>query len=364
MVSTRGDFNITQDRIDARILAFNKRYSLDVWDYGIVGSCGLFAAMLDILCVKAPPKPTTSWAKKVEGIFNSWVQEAFNSFIPSGLSEQLSKRYTIGAPDSSTITQLINAPKKLLNPINHRLRALSHDPVLGIIFGVLDMMHGTCTTVVKGKIVRIPSHTGPTEGNIFQLIGKMLGHLVSDVNAPSAKGNRGMGLPAPFMGFLRMFENIPVGDSDFGKQIEWMYVNGYDFRQFTVTSIPMVIMEALLRAFYVAKQISINDVPFKEAMLDTVPLKMNPRFRIMLALAYGTTTSINTGKVYVTQDILNANYASWMGLIWNSIHALKWALYSRHMALWGAIEEAEIKELESLLEDIGTLEERAARLPF
>ena len=53
-----------------------------------------------------------------------------------------------------------------------------------------------------------------------------------------------------------------------------------------------------------------------------------------------------------------------MGLIWNSIHALKWALYSRHMALWGAIEEAEIKELESLLEDIGTLEERAARLPF
>lgn len=66
-----------------------------------------------------------------------------------------------------------------------------------------------------------------------------------------------MGLPAPFMGLLRMLED-PVGSSNFGKQIEYMYVNGYDFRQFIVTSIPMSIMEVLMRVFYVAKQVSLG----------------------------------------------------------------------------------------------------------
>ena len=50
-------------------------------------------------------------------------------------------------------------------------------------------------------------------------------------------------------------------------------------------------------------------------------------------------------------------------LAWNSFHALKWSLYNRHMALWNSVEEAEIKELESLLEKIRIMEERAARLP-
>lgn len=79
---------------------------------------------------------------------------------------------------------------------------------------------------------------------------------------PLSKGNRGMGLPAPFMGLLRMLEGIPVGSSNFGKQIEYMYVNGYDFRQFIVTSIPMSIMEVLMRVFYVAKQVSLGKGAF------------------------------------------------------------------------------------------------------
>jgi hypothetical protein len=33
-----------------------------------------------------------------------------------------------------------------------------------------------------------------------------------------------------------------VGDFDFGKQIGWMHVNGYDFRQFIAAGIAMTIM--------------------------------------------------------------------------------------------------------------------------
>ena len=362
-ILTVNDWKDVDDKLDRRISDFNTRYGLDKWDYAIAGSCGLFAAMLDLLCVNAPPKPTVKWNQEVDGVFNDWVQKAFNKILPPDLSDALSKRNPIGPPDSSVMADLIGAPAKVLNPINHRLRALAHDPILGFLFGAWDMMNGTCTVVTNGEIRSFRSTKNPMEGNVFQLLGRMLGHLLSDVNAPSAKGNRGMGLPAPFMGILRMCEGIPVGDSNFGKQVEWLYVNGYDFRQFVVSSIPMAIMEVLLRAFYVIKQMKLYDAPFGESMLDTMPIKMNPRFRIMLALSYGTSTAVNAGKMYVTQNIMNANYASWVGLTWNGFHSLKWALLDRQLKLWDEIETKEIEEIEGLIGHLDRLSISASQLP-
>lgn len=358
------DFADAEKRVGEHVANFNRRYGLDGWDYAIASSCGLFAAMLDILCVSAPPKPTLPFNQRVDGLFNGWVQKAFNDLIPADLSKVLSEGSRIGAPDSSNLADLIGAPEKAINPTNHRLRSLAHDPLLGLIFGVLDMIHGTCTTVVDGRIIRILSKKNPTEGTVFQLIGRMFGHLLSDMNAPSGKGNRGMGLPAPFMGLLRMFEGIPVGDSTFGRQIEWMFVNGYDFRQFVTTSVPMLIMETLLRAFYTVKQMKLYGASFSETMLDTVPTRMNPRFRMILAIAYGTSSSVNAGKMYITGNILNANYASWMGLTWNGFHSLKWALLERHLKLWEEVEKNEINSLENLVARMDDLEKSACRLPI
>ena len=270
-VLNKNELTEIQTRYDAYIANSNPRYGLDGWDYAIAGCCGLFAAMLDILCIRAPLKPTSSFTQQADGIFNRAVQEAFNKLIPPDLSKKLSDAYTIGAPDSSVISDLLEAPAKTISPTNHRLRALSHDPVLGLIFGVFDMLCNTCTVVHDDGITSYSSTTPLVGGTVFQMIGRMFGHLLSDVNAPSANGNRGMGLPAPFMGLLRMFEDIPVGDSNFGKQIEWMYVKGYDFRQFVATSIPVAIMEVLLRAFYVGKQVKLYDAPFGQTLLDTVP---------------------------------------------------------------------------------------------
>ena len=172
-----------------------------------------------------------------------------------------------------------------------------------------------------------------------------------------------MGLPAPFMGILRMFDSLPAGDSDLGKQIEYMYANGYDLRQFVVTSIPVLIMEMMMRVFYAVKQVKLAGSSLGEALIDTMPLKMNPRFRMMLAMAYGTVAAVNSGKVYITGDLLNLNYAAWLGLIWNGFHAIKWALLDRSLKLWGEVEQKEMEALKSIVDRIDDLRDRAECLP-
>ena len=362
-ILTADDQVATDDRFKGYVEKFNARYALDGWDYAIAGGCGLFAAMLDLLCVKAPGVPTESWSKIVDGVFNRAVQEAFNHILTPDLSKELSRLNPIGGADSSTVAQLLGAPSGTLSPTNHRLRALSHDPVLGFLFGVLDMRRGTCTVVENGTFKIYQTTRAPVDGGLFGLLGRLLGHLLSDVNAPTPNGNRGMGLPAPFMGLFRMLDSLPTGESSLGKQVEYMYVRGYDFRQFIVTSIPLLIMEVLMRAFYVVKQVKNTQCALGDALADTVPMRMNPRFRIMLAMAYGTVAAVNAGKVYITDNILNLNYAAWLGLSWNGFFALKWALLDRSLTFWRDVEREELELLESVIRDLDVLEDRAARLP-
>ena len=105
-ILTSHDWAVVDKRIAAHIKDFNARYALDGWDYAIAGGCGLFAAMLDLLFVKAPAKPTTEWTKKVDGVFNRGVQRAFNRLLPPDVSKELSK-LTIGGADSRTVDQLL-----------------------------------------------------------------------------------------------------------------------------------------------------------------------------------------------------------------------------------------------------------------
>lgn len=362
-ILTTEDWEQTNRRIATHIQVFNDRYALDRWDYAIAGTCGLFAAIIDLLFVKAPLKPTTAWTKEVDGIINRQVQRAFNRILPPDVSAELSRWNTIGGADASNHTRLLGALPRTLNPWNHRLRALSHDPLLGFLFGVLDARRGTCTVAGKRGLKIYPTKQKPIEEPWFRLFGRMFGHLRSDANAPSKAGNRGMGLPAPFMGLLRMFDRLPAGEVDLGAQVDLMYAKGYDFRHFVATSIPALIMEAMMRAFYAVKQNALGASTFGECVTDTLPGTMNPRFRTMLFMGYGTMAAVNGGKVVVSKSVLDLNYAAWMGFMWNGLQAMKWALLDRSLRLWEDVERQEIEELERVVGQIHGLEDSARRLP-
>ena len=80
-------------------------------------------------------------------------------------------------------------------------------------------------------------------------------------------------------------------------------------------------------------------------------------------MAYGTVAAVNGARVYITKDILNLNYAAWLGLVWNGFHAIKWALLDRNLKLWGEVEKKEIEALERIVDQIDDLTDRAGRLP-
>ena len=71
-----------------------------------------------------------------------------------------------------------------LSAYYHRLLQLGHDPVLGFIFGVADILTGRMTTIDKtGNVVSqvMENYAGRKETEIFKALAKQIAHFKSDI---------------------------------------------------------------------------------------------------------------------------------------------------------------------------------------
>lgn len=78
-----------------------------------------------------------------------------------------------------------------LSAYYHRLLQLGHDPFLGFVFGIADILTGRMTTIDKaGNIVSqvMENYADRTEADIFSALAKQVIHFKSDVTTS-------MGLP-------------------------------------------------------------------------------------------------------------------------------------------------------------------------
>ena len=85
------------------------------------------------------------------------------------------------------------SPKLGLTPNAHRLAALGHGPLLGLVFGVGDILSGTCTFIDKSgkwRVIDVPGHEGSS--NVLEAMVKVVVHGFSDVFTER-------GLPPPFL---------------------------------------------------------------------------------------------------------------------------------------------------------------------
>lgn len=326
-------FLSNSDLAKLRAESYEAQYKWDVWDYVAVGSCGILAALIDFFLVRIPRSMNyegrfpqkgsliTEWLRKYDTRENA---KDFRDDWFARWARECEQRANVPydrqhAAFGETVEHIAGMGGR-----THRFQSLGHDPVLGFLFGILDILAGTVTGFsyehLKSKHCwirgQVQSNVNPI--GLIEALLLHLQHLVSDVATPH-------GLPAPL---LTLAQALNVGS--FGKKgrtvaelARWMYINGYDLRHFLVGGLGPGLIEMLLRAFIMIRHFAMHgETKFL--------LGSHPKYRLMLLCSHGVAAAANAGKVALYQgNPLAINEAQWLALGRYLLPTLKYWLFDR-----------------------------------
>lgn len=302
---------------------YTAQYKWDKWDYVFVGTAGVLAALTDFLLVKIPK------TIKYEGA----VQEGspITSFLKKTINSKGGEK-TWFAEWARKLEQTCKVPydaikESGLNGIGgrtHRFQTLGHDPILGFVYGVRDILRGTITGFSYDKLTKTHKLVSNNVGvdiheSLISAILKQFGHLVSDVGTPA-------GLQPPF---FTVFQGINIVNPASSKQktigeiARWMYLNGYDLRHFITMGITPGTIEIVLRLYLMFKHYSIHgETKFR--------LAGNPKYRSMLLSAHAIASAANAGKIALQKgNPLAINYAEWLALLRYLVPSIKYWVFDK-----------------------------------
>jgi hypothetical protein len=286
-------------------------------EYGIIGLTGAIASTIDLLMVKIPKNVNYLNKFQQEGSeFTTWLHTLgvnevgeLNPFL-KWLEDKCKTPYD----------QSQNNNIEGFYPRTHRLLSLAHDPLLGLIFGIIDILMGTMTAFdIKGKIHVIKS---------FDLIARdkilspflWLGHIVSDMCTK-------MGVPVPGGGFLQIlqFGSFGAKSRTIADISRWMYLNGYDLRHFITMSIPVAVIEIIIRAYHYLSSLSNQEelessISLSLMSKELAQVESNLKLHKMLFFSHSIAASGNALKVFVySGNPLAINAEQWIFFIKESI---------------------------------------------
>lgn len=302
---------------------FNQIHHLDKVDVAIGALAGIVGAAVDILMVGIPEK-TPEGLKA--GPLSNYIRDYFDRKFPEEEMQKLANSKESKVPFDAQDNRHTTICVEGLSAYYHRLLQLGHDPVLGFVFGVADILTGRMTTIDKtGKVVSqvMENYADRKETEIFRALAKQIAHFKSDVTTS-------MGLPAPFMSMFNLlqFGNIGEYDQTIAEIVQGMYYEGYDFIHFCSMSIPTMLVEVIVRMGYAFKRINEG-----HAIKDSIPVSLNrekhPKLATMLFLGHSAATAVNAGKVAFTENPMAINYAQWIAFTKYSYSQLKWAVMEK-----------------------------------
>ncbi|MGI8911090.1 MAG: hypothetical protein ACR2JR_11145 [Rubrobacteraceae bacterium] len=311
----------------------------DRLDYLFVFTSGVLAALSDLLLVRIPKtmkfegsdedikgSPLTEWLKQYDtraGQSKGWVADWARE-LEKKCQTPYDRQYAVFDEE------LVHIPG--MGGTTHRFQSLGHDPVLGFVFGVLDILRGTVTGfsydnlagdhwVIQGQIYSpLPAaDMGERVVRLIEAILKHVSHLISDVATPA-------GLPAPFMTLFQGFNFGSFGEKDrmVGEIARWMYLNGYDLRHFIVSGVTPLVIEIVLRAYIMVRH-------YSEHGETKFMVTQSPKYRSMLLTAHGVAAAANAGKVALYQgNPLAINQAEWMAFFRYLFPHMKYWMFDRH----------------------------------
>lgn len=299
----------------------------DTSDYFFVYGSGILAALTDFLLVRIPKtirsgqyarqkgSPLTAWLKQYDMRPADWARKLEETCkTPYDRQHTVLDRETVRIPG--------------MTGRSHRFQTLGHDPVLGFVFGVLDIYRNTITGFSYDHLAGAHQWAGSlpvdviTEQRNVRLIEailKHIGHLISDVATP-------VGLPAPLMTLLQGLNVGSFGEKDrtVGQLARWMYLNGYDLRHFVTSGVTPAVIEIVLRAYIMLRH-------YAEQGEAKLLVSQSPKYRSMLLAAHGVAAAANAGKVALHRgNPLAINQAEWMAFLRYLFPHMKYWLFDRH----------------------------------
>ncbi|MDN3428541.1 hypothetical protein QL992_05990 [Microbacterium sp. APC 3898] len=316
---------------------FNSLNKLDKYDYMMIGLAGTLASLVDIIFVHMPKNPGFLGAEgSGGGSLSNFIREKLNTSLTPAELSQLERDNWV--PYDASHSKGLNRVVEGLGPRTHRFQTLGHDPILAFIFGVKDILKGEMTAIDKhGKIIIQTVNTVDKDiigMNLFEAIGRAFGHLKSDI---ATKG----GLPVPLMMLVQFLQFGKIGDKDytFGQVTRMMYRSGYDFGHFISMSIPVMIIEVLVRVYFFIKSI-LDGKSIRESLPFMLSKKnSNPKLNTMLFTAHAIAASVNAGKIAVTQNPLSINYTQWLVFARYSYKEIKWVAFEKQAKQYDYVQK-------------------------
>lgn len=302
---------------------FKALYKLDSTEIAISVLAGLLSAVIDILLIGMPHRTKNGLeAGKLSNYVRNWFEKEF----PEADMEELANSKISKVPYDAQDNRNTNVRVEGLSTYYHRLLTLGHDPFLGLLFGVLDILNGTMTSIDRnGKVVSqvIKEYSDRKEDDVFKAIAKQIVHFKSDVTTS-------MGLPAPFMSVFNLFQfgNIGKEEQTIAEIVQGMYYEGYDFIHFCSSSIPTMLIEVIVRIGYSLKKIHEGKL-IKDSIPFSLDREKNYKLNTMLFISHSISSSVNAGKIFFTKNPLAINYPEWLTFAKYSYKQLKWALIQK-----------------------------------
>lgn len=215
-----------------------------------------------------------------------------------------------------------------LSPKNHHFKSLAHNPTLmGLFFSILDQFTNGSHFVSDGKVIclekaeegwELQGDTIPKK--IFYGFVNWIVHLISDVSGSASsarKGNRGMGIPSPFLAWTNdliviiteLGFSVPETVKSLNELALKVYEKGYDFRFQTTQMIPVIVNGLIVRFIYAVRRLFKywSENPTSERSVELMWKRCSPFSNVtterMLTVAHGTFCLIDiidaTGRAFV-----------------------------------------------------------------
>ncbi|MBA4381847.1 MAG: hypothetical protein C0406_04705 [Sideroxydans sp.] len=342
------DFNmlLTQEEIDA-VLSKHRAIgreldwfeSFDRYDFALCIAAGIVAGVVDVLLVGVPQHAGFLGSSASEGgKWSNAVKDKVGKLFPPDKIKELEKAYSVPYDASTNFT--LNKTVEGLGPGTHRFQSVGHDPLLGFIFGVRDILTGEFSAIGNNGHVIVQQVSAPfLQGEhlvvrILEAMKVQLGHLASDVATSR-------GLPAPLMPLLQFLQFGKIGSHEhtIAEVARAMYGKGYDFRHFMAASIPVMISEIIIRLGYF-----IRSVQSGKNLIESIPSTSSLKLRRQLLLTHSVAMLINAGKVCVTKNPLAISWPQALAFLRYVMPELAFLMYGKEAAKSKMVEDEIIND--------------------